>query len=201
MHYIQIGGAAMASSEYYCDVNQGFNFEKDSQVVVGHLNSLKIGEKEYTADISVGDPESVTEVVTVVGVLGNIEWQGGYADSISFSAQISTANKNLLATLVHTNLVNTEVLMEFTVYEYDPEKLAYFKCFHTNAVKLKGLIEKSGGELSIQVGTEQNSEVVSPKNFTFNLGVMPQDEDQAVHVAVSTSGKFAKKWGVAVTAS
>ena len=189
----------MAESSYNCSINQGFNFEKDAQIAVGHLNFLKIGEQEYTADISITNPESVTEEVKVVGVLSQMYWNGGYADPIQFSAQVSTANKNLLATLVHTSLSNTEVLFEFTVYEYDPEKLKYFKCFHTNDVQLKGLINKSGGELEIEMGTDQNQEVVSPKNFTLNLGVMPQDEDQAVHISVSTDGKFAKKWGIAVS--
>ena len=190
----------MAESAYNCSVNQGFNFEKDAQLTVGHLNYLKIGEQEYSADISITNPETVTEELKVVGVLSQIFWNGGYADPIQFSSQVSTANKNLLATLVHTSLANTEVLMEFTVYEYDPEQLKYFKCFHCNDVQLKGLINKTDGQLEIEMGTEQNPEVVSPKNFTLNLGVMPQDEDQALHIAVSTDGKFAKKWGIAVTA-
>jgi hypothetical protein len=190
----------MAESSYSCSVNQGFNFEKDAQTLVGHLNFLKIGEQVYAADLNLTSPLNVAAEVKVVGVMSSIYWQGGYADPIQFSCQVSTANKNLIATLVHTSMSNTEVLFDFSVYDYDPEKLAYYTAFHCNAVQLKGLINKSGGDLEIEMGTDQNMEVVSPKNFTLNLGVMPQDEAQAIHIAVSTDGKFAKKWGVAVTA-
>ena len=41
-------------------------------------------------------------------------------------------------------------------------------------------------------------EVVSPKNYNFSLGVMPQDKNMEIHIAVSTSDKFVKKWGVEV---
>ncbi len=190
----------MPESSHSTSVTQGFNFEKDSQDAVGHITYLKIGEQEYASDLNVTNPEMNSEEVKVFGVMENIYWEGGYADPVQFSCQVAAENKNNLATLVHTSLSNTEVLFEFDVFEYDPQTAKYFKCFHSNGVQLKGLIYKQGGELAIQMGTEENGEIVSPKNFTFTLGVMPQDEDQAIHIAVSTDGKFAKKWGVAVAA-
>jgi len=33
-------------------------------------------------------------------------------------------------------------------------------------------------------------------NYSFNLGVMPQPANMEIHVAVSLSDKFVKKWGV-----
>jgi hypothetical protein len=50
----------------------------------------------------------------------------------------------------------------------------------------------------MSIDMDQSMEVVSPKNFSFSLGVMPQDLDMAIHLAVSVSDKFAKKWGVEV---
>lgn len=190
----------MAESSYDCSVTQGFNFEKDAQQVVGHINYLKIGDQEIAADINVTNPEDIAKTVKVVGVASGIFWNGGYADPIQFSCQVATDNKNLISTLVHKTMANTEALLTFTIYDYDPKAKKFFKCFHTNDEKLKCLINKSGGELELEITTDESMEIVSPKNFQLNLGVMPQDQEMALHVAVSVDGKFAKKFGVAVMA-
>ncbi|MCU0571733.1 MAG: hypothetical protein MUC41_01955 [Syntrophobacteraceae bacterium] len=190
----------MAENSYNCDVRQGFNFEKDAQAWVGHIVGLKIGTQQLSADMAVTDPTSANmgTTVKVVGVVSNIFWNGGYADPIQFNCRVSTTNKNSIATLVHQSLSNTEVDLKFNIYEYDPQQKAYFKCFHTNDADIKGLIMKSGGDLQVSVDMDENMDVVSPKNFSFTLGVMPQPSAQSVQVAVSTSAKFAKAWGVAV---
>jgi hypothetical protein len=111
---------------------------------------------------------------------------------------VSTDNKNVLATLVHKTLANTEVELVYTIYDYDPKQKKYYKCFHTDAQKLKGLVLKSGGELAMAIDNDASSEVVSPKNFTLTFGVMPQDVAQQIHIAVSVNDKLVKAWGVAV---
>jgi hypothetical protein len=190
----------MAVSSYSCSVTQGFNFEKDAQQIVGHINYLKIGDTEIKADINVTNPEDIAKTVKVVGVASDIFWNGGYADPIQFSCQVATENKNLISTLVHKTMANTEVNLTFTIYDYDPKEKKFFKCFHTGDEKLECLINKAGGELEMEMATDESMEIVSPKNFTFNLGVMPQDLEMAIHIAVSIEGKFAKKFGVAVSA-
>ena len=189
----------MAESSYTTSVRQGFNFEKDSQELVGHINSLKIGDKEMKSDFTVTDPEDVSKTVKVFGVMSSIFWLGGYADPVQFACQVSTENKNIIATLLHKSMSNTEVELEFTVYDYDPQQKKFYKCFHTNAVKLKCLIHKSGGELEMQLDSDQSQEVVSPKNYAFMLGAMPQDESQQIHLAVSVSDKFVKQYGIEVS--
>lgn len=189
----------MAEISYSCDVAQGFNFQKDVQTVIGHINSLKISDKDdLKADLNITDPENVSELVKVFGIASNIYWAGGYADPVQLSCQVSTENKNVLATLQHKSMANTEVELVFTIYDYDPKEKKYFKCFHTNEAKLKGLIHKAGGELEMNISMDQSMEIVSPRNYTFALGTMPQDVDQQIHLAVSLSGKFVMKWGVEV---
>lgn len=188
----------MAELSFNCSVSQGFNFQKDQQPVVGHINTLKIGDQEIKADLNVTDPEDVAKTVTVVGIANSIYWAGGYADPVQFSCQVSTASKKLLATLQHKSLSNTEVVFKFTIYEYDPTAKKYYKCFHTEGKDVNGLIYKSGGSLAMNMYTEESREIPSPKNYTFALGVMPQDKDMALQMAVSVTDKFAKKWGVEV---
>lgn len=187
-----------AESSYSCSVSQGFNFEKDSQELVGTVDYLKIGDKEFSSDLSVTDPEDVTQDKKVFGVLSSIYWNGGYANPVMFSAQISVDNKNTIATLMHKSMSNTEVEFSFTVYDYDPKAKKYFKCFHSNDIKLLGLVLKSGGELAMNVDMDQSMEVTSPKNYIFSLGVMPQDVAQEIQLAVSVADKFSKVWGITV---
>lgn len=190
----------MAVNSYSCSVYQGFNFQKDAQDLVGHIVALTIGTSQLAADISVTDPTSanMATYVKVVGVVSSIFWNGGYADPIQFSCQVSTANKNTIATLQHQSLSNTEIDLNYNIYDYDPDAKVYFKCFQTNDAAIKGLIMKSGGELQMNVNMEQSLEVTNPKNFTLTMGVMPQDISQDIMMAVSNTAKFAKKWGVAV---
>lgn len=191
----------MADLSYSCDVRQGFNFEKDSQNMVGHINSLKIGDTELASDLAVTDPEAVSgDPVKVFGIAQSIFWQGGYSDPVQLTCQISTENKKTLATMVHQTLSNTTVGLSFTVYDYDPDEKKYYKCFHTDGQVLECLVQKSGGELIMSLDMDQAQEVVSPKNYTFQLGAMPEDKEQAIHVAVSVSDKFVKKFGITVGA-
>ncbi len=193
----------MAESSFNCSVLQGFNFEKDKQVILGHINSLKIDDVEFASDIAVTNPEAISgDKVKVFSVLSSIYWSGGYSDPVQFSGQVSNANQIKLATLVHTKLKDTAVEFEFTVYDYDFKQKQYYKCFHCEGAKLSGLVFKQGGELAMRVANEASSEVPSPKNYAFSLGVMPaEDKDgMQIHLAVSVSDKFVKQYGVLVSA-
>ncbi len=190
----------MAEVSYNADVTQGFNFEKDRQTIVGHINYLKIGDQELKSDLNVSNPEDSSQLVKIFGVASYIFWGGGYAEPIQYSCQVSTANRVALATLTHVKLENTEIDLQFTFYDFDPVEKQYFQCFHTDGQKVKGLVEKSGGELNMMIDADQSMEVVSPKNFTFQMGVMPQEQDMALHIAMSMPQKIAKKWGVEVAA-
>ena len=189
----------MAAVNYYCSVDQGFNFYPDAQELVGHIAKLKIAGKELKADLAVTTPEAITgDNVKVVGVMSGINWEGGMADQIMFTCQVSVTNKQELMVLQHSDLSDTTVEFQFKVFEYDPVKKKFFPAFHTNDVALKGLVAKSGGDLALNIDPDQSTEVMNPINFSLSLGVMPEDEQQDVHLAASVDGKFVKAWGVTV---
>jgi hypothetical protein len=192
----------MASTSLNCSVSQGFNFEKDSQCVVGHLISLKIGTKKLACDIKVIDPAVINDdaKVSVVGVISGIFWKGGYTDPLSFNCRISTFNKQDIVVLQHSGLSDTSVEFDYVIYDYDPVAKVYYKAFHNHSATLKGLIEKSGGSLSLEIEMDQSIEVVLPENFGLYVGIIPQEEIQVVHFGVSNVGKFTKAWGVSVVA-
>ncbi len=191
----------MAETSFSCDVSQGFNFKKDAQDIVGHISKLKIGEKDMDVDLAVTNPEDLAgDKIKVVGVVSDIYWEGGFAEPIQFSCQVSNANKKTLAILTNTEMSNTTVEFAFEIYDYDPDEKKYYKAFHTDGTAMKGLVQKSGGSLSIAISTDQSMEVMSPNNFTLSLGVMPEDTEQETHLAFSVSDKVVKRWGVTVAA-
>ncbi len=53
----------MAQLSYNCDVSQAFNWQNDAQPIVGHVNSLKIDDKDLKTDLKVTDPEDVEKRV------------------------------------------------------------------------------------------------------------------------------------------
>ena len=190
----------MAEMNFYCSAEQGFNFKKDEQVVVGHLLTCKVGDQKLEADLEVTDPEDNTKNVSVVGVMTSISWAGGYAQPIMLDCQVSNKNKVSLASLTMKTLSSTNLNLAFNIYNYDPAAKKYFKAFHTDGKDLNALILKSGGSLAIQIATEASSEVESPKNFSFGLGAMPmeQSQEQQVFLATSVTNKLVMRWGVPV---
>jgi hypothetical protein len=187
---------------YQCDVTQGFNFDKTNQSIVGHINSMKIGDTELDVDLAITDPTDLAgDKIKVVGVMSGIGWEGGFAQGIMISAQIGNANQKMVTLLQHADLSNTAVEFKFTTYAYDPDAKKYYKCFHANDEVLKGLVEKdSSGGLGLSIDSDQSTEVMSPLNFFFDIGIMPEDTEQEIHVAVSDTDKFVKNWGVTVKA-
>lgn len=189
----------MASSNFPCDITQGFNFQKDMQPRVGHLTALKIGDTEYKKDLAVTDPTKVDgDKLKVVGVISNIYWEGGHASPVLVNCRLSTGNKEGSILLQHKSLSNTGVKFSFVIYDYDPTKEKYYPCFHTKSTALEGLVAKRGDDLDMDVDMDQAGDVVSPRNYNFFVGVMPSEKEQEIHFAVNVEAQFAKKWGVTV---
>ncbi len=190
----------MAELSFNCSVTQAFNWQKDAQPIVGHLNALTIGDKELATDLQLTDPESIADRLDVVGAISSIFWNGGYADPIQMSIQISTTNKTAVTLLTQMEMSATTTVFEFTIYSYDQQKKLYFKAFHCEGTALNGLIAKSGAGLELYIDQDQSMEVVAPANFTLNIGIMPAEQEaQDIHVAVDVDNKFVKNWGVGIS--
>lgn len=190
----------MPASNYPCSIRQAFNFKKDEQVLVGHVTALTIGGTTFTADLTLTNPIDNTQTIKAVGAISDMSWEGGYAQPLMIAMQVSTDNKKAVGLLLHTNMMDTTVTITFTVYDFDQKAKTYYKAFWTNDANLNGLVMKQGGELALQIADEESMEVPSPKNFSFYIGIMPQDSQQAIQMAVSNTDKFAKQWGVTVGA-
>jgi len=191
---------AVEKQSYRPSIIQGFNFHKDNQDLVGHITELKIGSTKYEADLKVQDPTKVDSwgKVDVVGVMSAIRWSGDASEPITFTAQVGFENAKRAAVQTHSEITDTSVELKFVIYKYDPEKREYYPHFYTGEVPLKGLIEKTGGELEFEMDLEyENREVPSPINFELYLSVMPQQtqEAQVMHITGSNRAALTGAWG------
>jgi len=179
-----------------CDVYQGFNFKKDKSTVVGFITALKVNEKEIKADITCKDPMNATTDLPVASVLSEVSWATGPTDAIYFSGQITATNRQDLALMVYNDLTKVEVLFKYNIYEYDPVAKKYFKCLHTGDVEMKGILEKNGSDLTLGCSDDASTEVQSPLNYSFHIGIKPQPTEQSITIATADQKNVVKKWGV-----
>jgi hypothetical protein len=192
----------MAQFSRSLDVYQGFNFKKDKQNPVGFITSLQIGDKEaFKADqTTIRDPLTPEQSVEgVVGVMNHFLWETGVTDGFYLSAQVSTQNKQHLAELLFGSWSNIEVKFSYVIYEYDPRLKKYFKSMWSDAV-LEGVLEKNGDDLNLSIADNPSSEVQSPMNFTFQVGIKPQTKEQSVNMATGEGKNVVKQWGVTESA-
>lgn len=185
----------MPAIDKTCSVYNAFNFQRDRHEPLGHVISLKIGETEFNADFTLKEPMEEGDV-GVVGVLSSFYWEGGYAQPQQFTFQISITNKNDMMTLLHTEMKSLNAEICYNIYEYDRQEGAFFNALHTNDAAVLSLIQVSGDERQIFASDEPGHEVEMPENYQVVLGLVPQDEQQEIHMAVDTSQKFVKPWGV-----
>jgi hypothetical protein len=186
----------MAQFARSMDVYQGFNFKKDKQTNVGFITQMKVGDVELKTDQqTVMDPINPTAPLeNVVGVMSHYLWETGTTDPLYMSAQISTENKRELAAKLFLDWTSMEVEFSYVMYEYDPKAKKYF--ISNQGKALKGLLEKNGDNLNLTVADDPSTEVASPQNFTFQIGIKPQALEQTIEMATGDTKNLAKKWGI-----
>ncbi len=180
------------------DAYQGYNFKKDKQTPVGFITKLAIGDSDIAADQFCKDPTHPVTDLKVVAVLTDVLWEVGVTDAVYFSGQVSTASKQAISLLVYSALVNIDVTFQFAVYEYDPLAKKYFLSFHSNGNDMKGLLEKRGEELNLSVSDDASTEVQSPQNYAFAIGIKPKPEAQVLQVATGDQKNVVKAWGITI---
>jgi hypothetical protein len=189
--------------EHNCDVLQGFNCEPSKSTDAGFINSFTVAGTALATTVpkfgfSVVDP-SVVGLATkleIYAVLSAISWSGQKTDPITMNGQISTANRAILAAMLGQTLTNRKVEnLEFTVYSYDREVASYYKCFHSDGVKLTGELQVVGKDVQMTVGATQLRQPVSPATYSFTCSVAAPEAVMALHIATSSTLNYVKEWG------
>lgn len=177
-------------------VDQGFNFRKDVSTPVGFIKTLSVNGKAMAADFEVKDPMNPTTAMKVVAVLSDTSWAVGATDAFYFSGQVSAPNRQDLQLMTYLDLTNVETLFKFDVYGYDPVAKKYFKAFHAGDVEMKGILEKNGQDLNLSCSDMPSTEVQSPINYSFHVGIKPQPIEQNITLATADQKNVVKFWGV-----
>jgi hypothetical protein len=179
-------------------VKQAFDFKKDKQDKVGFLTSLTIGKQKLEADLmTVMDPLNPTDALKggAVAVLSSFDWDTGSTDAMYFSGQLSTQHRQKIAEMLLGAWDDVTVTFGFCIYEYEPSQKKFFKSAFVDK-ELNGLLEKNGSDLNLDVADDPSTEVQSPQNYAFRIGIKPKSEEQLVQLAVGTERKVTKKWGI-----
>lgn len=177
------------------DAYQGFNFKKDKNTPIGFITKISISNVSLNPDIEILN--SHNEAINVVAVLNHVSWQIGVTEAVYFSGQISVPNKQIINLLMFS-LTSDEVNFEFEVFDYDPLSKKYYLSFHSNKTTLNGFLEKCGHDLNLTVADDASSEIQTPENYTFSIGIKPQEQEQILHIASGSQKNIVKSWGLAV---
>lgn len=184
----------MAEINKVCDIMQAFNFQHDVQSSIGHIKDFQVGGQNLEADLKLFNPIN-KELESIVGAVSNVKWQGGKVQPIDIEFQVSSKNKQILSQLIHSELDNIETIFSFSVFDYDFIKKAYYESFYAEE-SLKGIIHKNAESLQIFINDIPDSNVLSPVNYSFSVGISPQPESQIVEISFSQTSKLAKPWGI-----
>ena len=180
------------------DAYQGYDFKKDVRTPVGFLTRLRVGDVELAADQLCKDPTRPTVDVNAVAVLTDALWEMGVTDAVYLAGQVSVANRQALAEFIYTDLAHVDVMFRFTVYEYDPLAKRYFASFDGADADLEGLLEKRGADLNLSVADDPSTEVQSPANHAFQVGVKPPSRAQRLRLATGVGRVWEKPWGLTI---
>lgn len=187
----------MAEFSKNTDVKQGFDYSKDTQTPVGFITAIKVNGTDLAADIKAKDPEESDSDYPVVGVASAITWSTEVTGVIYLNVQVSVKNKETIQTAVYNSLTNTSVEFKFAVYDYDSTANKYYKCFHDGDETLLGSISKdNGGSLSISIDDDEGYLVQQPKNYEFQITIVPDPKAQVLHMQFSDTAKITKQWGI-----
>ncbi|ODN42201.1 hypothetical protein, partial [Piscirickettsia litoralis] len=137
-----------------------------------------------------------------VGVISDLFWdETEKVKPIDIDFRLSVKNQQQLAQYIQKNNFNSNVLIEFETYDYDPNARAFYSSFNTDKETIEGNLkvsEDSKGKLSIFVSKEPEDDVQSPVNYFASLSIVSTAKAQQLISATSVTIKEVLPWGMSV---
>ncbi len=205
----------MASLEKTCDVGEGFNPRPDVHATVGHLQSLTIGDTVIAADLRVPRPGSPTPVA-VTGVLSAVTWADmAPTTPIELVADVSAANRQMIAAATLAGSAKALVRVAFVVYEYDRVAGATYTSFRSylgseprstrpgspssgpaaqDARPIYGVVR--AGDVEVDATPSGAVPGLPTHRFLLRLNPMPAPQAQQLLVQTSTTNKMIRGFGL-----
>ncbi|NOJ93609.1 hypothetical protein D7W82_01905 [Corallococcus sp. CA049B] len=200
-----------------CDWQQTIQQRPQKNVPVGYLLDIKgLGKDDGSFPKSNGlfytpfDGEATFSEVKIekvgaknavrcVGLITQLQWEGGKLDPIDFTVLISPENKPDF-----TGITNTELKkLVFWVCEWDSAAGKWFeKCYPLGdesggeANMLKGRINQKGNEVMLHVGEPENVGVTDVKFCQMTFQVIPDKLNLCnIHYSHNSEAKDVYSWG------
>lgn len=175
---------------------QGFTQPSNTKNMFGHIKKLKIGDKEFNADLNAKGSDGKT--IQVVGVAeGRYGWDGKPATIHEVNMRVSEKNLGEAQTLKASKMDDVTVEIEFELYKYsqgDGQK-EYFKTLWTEG-PISALVKTAGDELLIDADDNPSIRVENPRNFGLTIVFSPEGQkEQQVHFAAYPNGNMALAFG------
>jgi hypothetical protein len=192
-------GNTMAEFSHGADLQQGFNFKPDLNLIVMHVKKFSIGDKEFKADLKeISDPTDPSKKVELVGVGSYFYWDGAFTSHMEFQFNVSNANKVDVVQLTMSEMKKTDTKIAFDIYAFDDaaDQKKWYKAFSTDDKEITGAIAKNGN-YCIGIDNDKDPTVPIPPNFRMWIHIDPDQAKQQDHLAAFAVGKNqAFKWGV-----
>jgi hypothetical protein len=213
----------MASVPYNFAIDRAYAFAPDPNTPkrVGYITKLKMlgltgpaapdlivsvpfsGQPAYPG-IALRQPASANPSRTsnVVGVLENLEWNGGVGDPLRMDFWISQANATAIKAAQQSTLATTKVdTLAWWVADYDQEVKKWFEqSFPITGAEIAGLI---GPEENPQLNVDTNPVLatggIDANVYRVTISVVPNaNMPYELHFANSSTNSAVKQWGIVV---
>lgn len=201
----------MASITIDPDTEHAFDFERNDQHLIGHVEFLKIGTTTLVKDITLIKPVGFVDSV-VIGALDKFEWSGNQGDPITLDLVVSPDNRGTVAGLVYSDLANTDVQFSVTAWDYDSRAKRFFMALGATSCKGKlRLKEKKkadgslsetddagvaiAGELNLSIESAPHKDIDPPVHL-LKMVIHPGSTISTLNFAAAHLSKVVKKWGV-----
>ena len=148
------------------------------------------------ADFEVKDPMNPTTAMKVVAVLSDTSWAVGATDAFYFSGQVSAPNRQDMQLATYLDLTNVETLFSSTCTVYDPVAKVLPRPSTPATSSSRASWRRNGRDLNLAASDMPSSEVQSPINYSFHIGVKPQPTEQNITWPLPTRRTLSKFWGV-----
>jgi hypothetical protein len=140
----------MTSISENLDLNQGFHFQSSRTSAVGHLQSPRLGpDSRHLGDQPHQRHDRNSRGRPKPRLVGR--WVG---DAINLYAYISTANRQLVLTLLQQPMSSISVVFDLATYSFDPIERRSCEHFGSPTPPLRGSIQKQGANFSIHLDSE-----------------------------------------------
>jgi hypothetical protein len=187
---------------FACDKDYGFVPDPNAHQRVGYVTALAgLGlPRALNADLTVTNPLTGART-PVVGVIENLQWEGGAGDPLKIDMYVSQENATQLKELQQSALATTKVsALDYLIADYDQETKQWFTQSAPERQPLSGIVAgKENPELNVDLTPVPVKEGIDLNVFKISVQITPAvNQPYALTFANSATTPVTKQWGLVI---